>query len=238
LFVLATTASRALPDAERIQHLLTAYARIRQPEEWAQWVRNQVDEFDKGSLIHCQTFMNEAALKYIKISATSSGFTGSSNTLQEDIVAMVANAKRKKVSNDDRPGKPAAAAKASTAQEKPPPFAKHFKASAAADAVQYKVGDSKVHNGKTFYFCDCPNHRDKLRWHVHPADTCRTRKKWLETGTTYDASAHLADDNSTVLPETQPDVDVDVASLLAQALQLSSNNEAVHDYITDALSLL
>jgi hypothetical protein len=66
-FVLATTGTRTLDDPERIQHTLTVYQRIRQPEIWAQWVRNQVDAFEQGNITLSQSFMNTAVIKYNKI---------------------------------------------------------------------------------------------------------------------------------------------------------------------------
>ena len=43
LFVLTTTGQRILGEPERIKHTLAAYSHIKQPEEWAQWVREQRD---------------------------------------------------------------------------------------------------------------------------------------------------------------------------------------------------
>ena len=40
LFMLATTNTRALLDAEKIQHTINVYSKIKQPEVWVQWVRN------------------------------------------------------------------------------------------------------------------------------------------------------------------------------------------------------
>ena len=97
LFVLATTRQRILGEPERIQHTLTAHARIKQPEEWAQWVRLQIDRFEEGIIPNAQSFMNSAALKYVKISANGSGsFGGSSTTISEDIVSMMAAVSKKR----------------------------------------------------------------------------------------------------------------------------------------------
>ena len=66
LFVLATTSTRTLDDPERIQHTLTVYQQICQPEIWAQWVRNQVDAFEQGTILISQSFMNTGVMKYNK----------------------------------------------------------------------------------------------------------------------------------------------------------------------------
>ena len=47
-FVLSTTSTRTLQSPENIQHLLTVYCRIIQPETSAQWVYNQVNAFNDG----------------------------------------------------------------------------------------------------------------------------------------------------------------------------------------------
>ena len=79
LFVLPMTPHRHLEDLESISHTLNAYARIKQPETWAQWVQNQVDEYNCGRITNLQDFMNQAIIKYNKIDGNSEdGFKGSS----------------------------------------------------------------------------------------------------------------------------------------------------------------
>lgn len=89
-FVLSTTSTRTLLDSEKIQHLLTVYGKILQPETWAQWVRNQVDAFEEGKITEVQSFMNKAVIKYNKIVCVSGQFSGSITTVQEDIISMIA----------------------------------------------------------------------------------------------------------------------------------------------------
>jgi hypothetical protein len=98
LFTLATTSSRVLSEAEKIQHILTAYQHIRQPEIWAQWIRNQIDFFEQGTITNSQAFMNTAVVKVNKlcIENDDQSFPGSSSTLQEDIVAMMVSVKRQR----------------------------------------------------------------------------------------------------------------------------------------------
>ena len=73
LFVLANTGKHTLGEPERIQNTLTVYARIKQPEEWAQWVCLQMDRFEEGIIQNAQSFMNTASLKYVKILENGSG---------------------------------------------------------------------------------------------------------------------------------------------------------------------
>jgi len=95
-FVLATTATRRLIESKRIQHTLTVYGKILQPEVWAQWVRAQVDSFEEVKIVKCQDFMNSAVVKYNNIIGTSGKFKGSVTSAHEDIVAMVSTSTRKK----------------------------------------------------------------------------------------------------------------------------------------------
>ena len=66
-FVLATTSNRSLTEEEKLQHTLTAYDRIKQPEVWNRWVQIQIDQFDEGGITSRQDFMNTAAIKYLKV---------------------------------------------------------------------------------------------------------------------------------------------------------------------------
>ena len=63
LFMLALLVSHQLSKQEKLQHTLTIYSKICQPEVWAQWVRAHVDDFDLGSLHQCQTQINQAQRK-------------------------------------------------------------------------------------------------------------------------------------------------------------------------------
>ena len=159
LFVLATTNQRQLGELEHIQHVLTAYARIKQPEQWASWVRLQIDRFEESLLTTCQSFMNSAAIKYVKIASPNSGFGGSSTTLQEDIVVMVSavSSKRKAptLPRSKTSGKTSNGDKKST-MEKSPPFVCHYKSAPGPEGTTYKVGDTKTWEGQTYYYCRCP----------------------------------------------------------------------------------
>jgi hypothetical protein len=241
LFVLATTSERNLLASERIQHTLTAYSRIRQPELWAQWVRNQVDDFDAGTLTNCQAFMNTAVIKYNKIAGSAdNGFQGSATTVQEDIVAMSSAATRKRTAPVLASGKPKSkhppATSDSDKSKAYPPFVKHFKASTATDAAPYKLGDKKPWKNDTWYFCDCPNHRNRHKWHTHPHTECRTRTQWLASSDApADVSANLVEDNAIVEPPP-PDEPNDLVGLLADALSLAGNNPMLQAFITDAMN--
>ena len=246
LFILASTQARQLGKAERIQHTLTAYGRIRQPEEWAQWIRTQFNQFDDGQLTNSQDFMNKAVLQYNRISNSSEGgFKGSANTIQEDIVAMLTTSKKRRAPPTEPPDQPSSKAK------KLPPFARHFKTSQASDARMYKVGDSKVWNNQTWYFCDAPTHKDKIKWHTHTAKSCCTRKNWLaskvknedteaNSADVDDADAQPDDVSSTQSVAPSANAESDVTGLLAQALNLAdgSTNDAVKDMIAEAINIL
>ena len=247
LFTLATSSTRSLAESERIQHTLSAYSKILQPDTWARWVGTKVDLFEEGKITKSQDFMNLATMKYNKIVNVSGKFHGSTKTIQEDIIAMMAhraNTKRKPPptpKDDDQPP-------TSKFRRDSPPFLIHYQ---TPDKIKYKVGDKKDHEGTTFFFCDCPLHKNKLKWHTHHPDKCRIRNKWLKEktspGTTPpDASANLSEENdaygnsSTVSEDTSeltpPNITSDVQALLASALNLCGDNDVLRDSIADAIN--
>jgi hypothetical protein len=243
LFVLATTCERTLQLLERILHTITAYSRIKQPEQWAQWIRNQVDDFEAGTLTICQDFMNSAVIKYNKVSGSNDGsFSGAATTLQEDIVAMVAAVKHKAPT-------PHAAVQAKPKHNtsppdakgnKMPPFLRHYKSSISPGSVTYKVGDSKPFDGATWYFCDYPNHHNHIKWHTHTPADCRTRINWLANKTSGKPVANAAEiDNNqdSILPDSAADsVSNDITGLLASAMNMVGDNPVASDLIADALN--
>ena len=111
--------------------------------------------------------MNQATVKYNKIVAKEGKFEGSTTTVQEDIVAMFSQGSKKRKFDASNEGSPPV----KLPVPELPPFATHFQ---DKDGKKYKVGDSKTFNEKTFYFCDCPFHQNKVKWHTHTAQKCRT----------------------------------------------------------------
>jgi hypothetical protein len=247
LFTLATTSSRLLTDAERIQHTLTVYQRIQQPEIWAQWIRNQVDSFESGNITNCQAFMNTAVVKYnkIRVETEDHAFPGSASTLQEDIVAMMAASKRKRVPNPTDKPKPADndSNKERRNQTALPTFARHFKGKEADGGKAYKVGDTKKWKDATWYYCDCPNHRDRIKWHTHTAEDCRTRKNWLDKGgakapTVANAAVEEEDEDPPTPPDDDEGAPNDLTAMLANALSLAHKHSVASDMIAHALEAL
>ena len=96
LFVLASTNNRTVSDPEKLQHIVTAYDKICQPELWAQWVRNSVERIENGTLTLPQNLTNDGTLKYTKIILFEGRFAASCDTVQKDIVAMMGTIGRKK----------------------------------------------------------------------------------------------------------------------------------------------
>ena len=242
LFVIATTARRTLDPNERISHTLGVYDRIKQPTQWSTWVQQQIDRFDEGLLNNCQDFMSTAAIKQTTLTQRLGEFNGSLATVQQDIVAMVATLKKKtptKVKATD----PDSVEKGPPGKSKMPPFVRHFK-SKSGDL--YKVGDSKPFGDKTWYYCDCPRHRNRLKWHTFPAADCRTRAKWIADGSPTNPLRGLlaASDNDDSTPSTitddstASDSSTDVTALLSSTLSLTNGNEFAHELIADALNAI
>ena len=256
LFGLVTTQNTALDDSAKLQYTLTVYRKIRQPDAWAQWTRNQVDAVDSGTLKDCQTLMNNAAIKYAKIvqDDPERKFRGSLNTVAEDIIAMTAkaiqNAKKRPAQGNQKESnkkkKPAAPAL--------PKFAKWTNKEASEGGDPYVVGDTRTHNNTTWYFCDCPMHRDKVHWHTWPAEECKTRARWLkkqQAGAKDKAIANNAEVPGHETAEHATDTPTDVTddatppganfddpkALLAHALTLKMDDVS-KDTIADLISSL
>ena len=246
LFTLATTGARILSDGERIQLLLTAYNRIRQPAAWATWVANKTEAFDAGLLVpsnHVSAhilLMNDAVLKSNRLHADkdNGSLHWRSTSLEEDVVAMLSKpvttnppvtppSKFPRLANTPGTATPP---KSSSL----PPFARHFKSSPAPDAPKFVVGDSKPFNGTTWFFCDCPNHRNKVKWHTFPHTECRQRQRWLETNPP--PSANLSE-LSTISNPTHPSLPPNhLTTLLADALHLANDDDPVYTLIAQALN--
>ena len=248
LFILATTNTRTLTDGERIQHILNVYAKILQPEIWAQWVRDKMDSFDDGAITVCQDFLNSAVVKYNKIIGKEGQFKGSVTSVHDDIVAMVTRKAQKKRKTSDDVTPPAKKTKTVGL----PPFVRHYKSVTNGVETKYKVGDTKVWKDTTYYFCDCPNHRNRVKWHKFKPEDCKTRQRWLENkkkkikteaheGVVGDNNAddektdgdsdHDDDDG-----EPSPSEETDPTVLLASALNLLSNNPLARDLVADAIN--
>ena len=246
LFILATTNTRMLKDAERIQHTLNVYSKILQPEIWAQWVQDKMDAFDEGNITACQDFMNSAVVKYNKIIGKEGQFKGSVTSVHEDIVAMITKKARmstKRKTNEDPP----------PPQKKVnpglPPFVRHYKSTVNGVDTKYKVGDTKVWKDVTYYYCDCPNHRNRIKWHKFKPEDCKVRTRWLENKkkkVKTEANEGIVNDNDAddehdvKEDEDEPVSDFSSSSdpvvLLASALNLLSDNPIARDLVADALN--
>lgn len=134
---------------------------------------------------------------------------------------------------------------AETLSKQLPPFIKHFKHKVNGNDVKDKVGDTKQWKGDTWHFCDCTNHRDRIKWHTHPATDCRTRKRWLKQKKIKpEAQANLGRDeqeDQDITSESDNDetyVVVDnnnIQALLAACMNSVQDNPLARDTIADAL---
>ena len=273
LFTLATTNARTLSDGERMQMVLRIYRRIRQPAAWCTWVSNRSEALDNQhstplpglpNLKHI-ALMNGAVLYAVKLSNDKDyPVSWKSTTMEQDVVAMVASAARPPPVTAPppaaTPSRPRATGSSSTSTTTSrrgtasdlPPFARHFKTSGATDAPHYSVGDTKLHEGVTWHFCDAVHPHNSIRWHSYPASQCRDRTRWIAAGSpprppsTRPAIVALAtDDPSTsvsalTIPTTAPPLpsshSSDITALLAHALSLPDATDAARAFIADALN--
>ena len=127
-----------------------------------------------------------------------------------------------------------------TAQKpKLPPFVRHFKASAADDSTKFKVGDTKVFEGATWYFCDA-RHRTNIRWHKFPASECRQRSRGPDNTSPPIAALGDASDAPTVTPTQVSGLThaTDIAAMLANCYALAADNSIAQDSIATALEAI
>ena len=213
------------------------YSKIRQPKAWASWVRQQIEKVEEGTVTGSQDLLNKGVLKFTKVKAVENGWKASTLTIQEDIVAMLASHKQSSK-------KPPASKIPLKDKDKPPfqpteqpPFVRHYKASTEENSVLYKLGDTKEWKSNTYYFCDCPFHRNKLKWHTHKPEDCKTRIRWLATKGNNDSpspAANVAEDAD--LPsDTTSD---DPSALLASVLSSLSGNSEAQAFVADAINAL
>ena len=100
-------------------------------------------------------------------------------------------------------------------------------------ATSCKVGDSNDWDGHSWYFCDCPNHKEHIKWHTHSTKSCHTHQHWLASKST-DATAAVMDDATATTTEDTTGLlsltsatnsnPTDISALLASALSLASSS--------------
>ncbi|CAJ1954062.1 unnamed protein product [Cylindrotheca closterium] len=92
-----------------------------------------------------------------------------------------------------------------------------------------------------------PTHGDgppllrNLKWHTHPTADCKIRKAWLEEKAAAAAVANAGDVQSKIPIEegsAASNANSGVTALLANALLMIGDDDALHDVISEALSAL
>jgi hypothetical protein len=131
-------------------------------------IREQFDLYVVNGLFllsNATDLMNAVVTTCNKIVNKSQGnFGGLSDSLKDDIVAQLATTKHKATAS------PKSSSSSSTgnavAKKKLPPFIRYWKVSKDADAPKFKGGSTKPWMGNTGYFCNCPNHYNRVCWFV------------------------------------------------------------------------
>ena len=101
--------------------------------------------------------MYPATIKNNKIIGAIGKFQGSATTIQEYIVAMIAQkqTKKHKHSANEDSGKERKFTKRETV-----PFLTHYQNS---EKINYKVGDKKEYKGYIYFFRNCSDYRNHLK---------------------------------------------------------------------------
>ncbi|CAJ1939975.1 unnamed protein product [Cylindrotheca closterium] len=227
LFTLATTAARLMPDSERCFYIFNTYRKIKQPQDFVNWTNSKAD---------ARLQANKSANHLWRTTTTRQDING-------DFVAMIAPiiAAQKGKGVDKKGGKGKTIPKTPATEDKLPPFVRHFKKPESEGGTPYVIGNTKTYNATTWHFCGCPKHRSNLKWHTHPTADCKIRKVWLEEKAAAAAVANVGDVQSEIpIKEgsAASNATSGVTALLANALLMIGDDDALHDVISEALSAL
>lgn len=158
----------------------------------------QRDNYNEDTITNYQDFMNKAVIKYKKIVCISRQCQGSITTVQEDIIALLAQNHRQNKCNPIQNKNENANTK--TIKREPTSFVTHYKKS---QGIKYKLGNTLDSNVTTSYFCDCPLRRNKLKRHTHHPNKCYIHNCWLKEKGTHtpnptdmDATANTSEENN------------------------------------------
>ena len=222
----AAISGRAFSNDVQVAYLIKTYERIKQPDSWVRWVETQRA---KNPPPVVQELANDA-VSHASALANQDSWTPSKLSPMDAVQAMIAKFKEdKKPSNkpfqksggapkkrkDDK--KQDANKKAKKTDK--PPFITYT--TRGKNGPPHKVGDNKKWNETTYHYCDCPNHKDKIHWHVHEAKDCRTRQKWLK------------DKDKTNEPAAEPAPDAQANTADTDTNTTGTNGTTVRAYLGD-----
>lgn len=183
LFIRATHSplSNQVGDRFKLHYTLEAYSKIKRPTEWATFVCDAKRQASARPprLTDPTTLMNEGVEMYRTLKQFTGEYMPNSRTLEEEVVAMKAIQERQ----DKRLRKPAPKGepepKKQKADEDPPhnsnlpKWVNHTHRPKHQGGKPYQMDDTRVFNGKTYYFHDQPIHRDGRRWYTHKSSRCQ-----------------------------------------------------------------
>ena len=183
----AAISGRAFSNDVQVAYLIKTYERIKQPDAWVRWVETQraknpppvVQELANDAVSHSSALANQDSWNPSKLSP------------METVQAMIAKFKDEKKSNhksgtktpNDNPKKRKDSKKQDPAKKSKKSAKPTFLTftTRGKNGPPHQIGDTKKWEDITYFYCDCPNHKDKIHWHVHEAKDCRTRQKWLKS---------------------------------------------------------
>ena len=234
-----------MTDEFRLFYMLQAYDKIKRPMEWStsvsDWKRQQTSKTLKDPLV----LSAEAQNKFLELECFTGNYKASTQRIQESVVAMLSKIANKKPAsqNEETPKKEKAneSDKEAEKEKKIPPFVTHARKPRKDGGGDYKEGDTREWNGKTWNFHPATTHRDKKRWFVHAVPDCLTCRKFKTNDT---ASANNTDnDDSTPDASAISDLSDDppLETLLAQAFDMAQGSpqaDMIQSFLSDALSAL
>jgi hypothetical protein len=212
-----------LSDNEIIFLLFRAYSTIKTPHEWVSFVDNVKNRYELDGQLKPAKLMDDMESKFQSLK-DDKRWKPSDKSLEEDFVAMISEYKKKLGNNNgnnkNSKGKDGEKAKGNknnkkannkpaTVKNKDLPFANE----------SGKEGDTKEHEGVTYYYCDGP-HKNDLHWVQHKPGDCNAKQ----------SKGEKKSGNSNAKSDDKPRVTTDRRKLQA----LASILEAHKDDSTDS----
>ena len=157
---------QGLTQQEALFYLFNAYKRIKSPPEWVNHILFLESQASRSPDYTAEQLMNDAEAKFNEL---SKNWKPNDRSNDEVILAMLANLKSGAQADTGGKkrgkGKGNKGGKGKKGDYKPPPFADE----------KGKEGDTKKHNGKTYYYCS-GEHKDG-HWVQHKPSECRSKGK-------------------------------------------------------------
>jgi len=202
------------------------YEKIKQPYEWASFVRTHNHDHKCKSLTDPRLLMSVAVQRYKELKSFTGEYQASTSTTDETIALLGDKIAElgQRFSQEQGPHQ-------DSATFQTPPFSTD---TTNPGNTPYKEGDTQPWKGKTYRFHVASIHKDNRRWFLHTCSECKLCDRWKESNSSAGSTANLSDMTSDA-PADQAE------TLLAQAYDLFEgmpNGTLLQTYIADTITAL